>query len=346
MSPGYDKCKGLVPGLATFQHSELPLKKVTIFFLAISLIGCGANLHSSTKASPETNESSFDSIDNLSNIFGDKISAYRGMGNCGSVRIHDEKPIFLTAMHCLIGEIEASREVTLGSEIEYDSMVYFNDQTGKITSNNLKILAHGDCFTGLGLDIVNIETKENQALAIACAAGDWLIYEDLSQDSTTLHPKCASPGEPSGSTAYALGAPQSVVVRNGMPIQLDGRVYSKGSVLEFESLHDPAVFPFSDITSFLLDHSNLNAMKNKMLLTNADVVKGMSGGPILDQNFNLVGVTTMKLAPNSLWRYDGYTSHDDFMNASHAGIKSGTILRELEKKGQSNLFKCANALDN
>jgi len=317
------------------------MKKIFLLCITVCNFSCGSFSKSTLNSVPETTRISFDSIDDLHDIFGDKLSAYRGLGNCGSVRIHDEESIFLTSLHCFSRDLESSKEIHLGSEIDSDSLVYFDDNSNVIVRDNLKILSHGGCYTGLGLDVLSFESKENQELAIKCALGDWLIYEELSQDSSTIHPKCAVIGEQSiGSAAYVLGASKSEITRNGLTRTLSGRVYSKGSFLDFESLKNPELFPFTDVVSFLFESKNINLLKKSMLLSDTDVAGGMSGGPILDQNFNLVGVTTLKIAPNGLWRYDGFTSHDDDLGASHGGIRSQEIINQLVEKGKSNLFQC------
>jgi hypothetical protein len=273
--------------------------------------------------------------------YGFKIKSYFSHHNCGSVRIHKTKNIYLTALHCFAEELEPIKGVTLGNPMEYENLGYYKNEVGKvINGKKFKILANGNCFSGFGLDIINQETISNQMMAIECIQGDWLIYEDLTMPQ---HHECVKVTEPKGIEAMALGAPRKTVDRKVGLKKLDGNVYSKGNLLTLDEVKAPGVFLFPDVWHFTDTNRDSGELLEKhFYFSDIDVIPGMSGGPVLTKNFEIIGISTLKLGPNSLWRYPNAPTYDDFMNASHGILKIKSIQASLKKMEipSENFFDC------
>ncbi len=51
--------------------------------------------------------------------------------DCGSVRIHSEKPYYLSALHCFRKVLSEKSVMTIGSPMNYELLVYYDDLAGK-----------------------------------------------------------------------------------------------------------------------------------------------------------------------------------------------------------------------
>ncbi len=94
----------------------------------------------------------------------------------------------------------------------------------------IKALAHGNCWTGFGLDVVSSADMYDQEKAINCLKGDWLIFELISKNDRAE--KCIKTklDYSENASIAALGGPRVKVKRSTGLTKLDGRIYSKGNI--------------------------------------------------------------------------------------------------------------------
>ncbi len=284
-------------------------------------------------------EEGFFSIQKLRSTYGSVVNSFKGLETCGSVKIHKEKNIYLTALHCMAKHLKVEREVLLGSPLEYESLVYYANFSDKIIGNGkYRVLANGNCFSGFGLDVVQDEVFESQLKAISCISKDWIIFEELSGNRNS---NCIKVEKNQVAEIIALGNPTAKISRNVGILNLKGKVYSRGSVYSFRRLFE-GEYPFNNLSHFLEDEIIRDLIESNMILTNSDVIPGMSGGPVVTNEFKLLGISSLKLGPNSLWRYPQFKSYNDFMESSHGAIKIQSILTQLKQKGHKSqsFFDC------
>jgi hypothetical protein len=258
--------------------------------------------------------------------------------DCGSVRIHKNKPYYLTALHCLRKAFSNQSERTIGSPLNYDSLVYYADLTNKIgTIGNfkLRVLANGRCWTGFGLDVFATSSTEEIKAGADCLQGDWVIFERL--DTTQSASDCVDvQNDPAKSSTQVitLGGPRLQIKRNTGLQNLTGRVFSKGQTHSIDELFQNPNFPKSIVPLWkkILDVTDIS--KN-LIVTDSDIINGMSGGPVFQGKF-LIGISTVALLPNFIYDYSGLISMNEGYNF---GIHGAIPVAEIQRSNKA-YFDC------
>lgn len=268
--------------------------------------------------------------------------AYHEFKGCGSIRIHQKEKIVITALHCVTNELDSitpTRSVDLGDNFSFDSLAYFSKLEGKVLKNGAKVLAAGSCFTGMDPEVLSFISPKLLDEAFNCAKGDWAILE-LKETEATACVKTSSANAESRITA--LGATVKNIQRSRGLLNLKGHVFTEGEILEPRDFMTDKRFHFFKLwDAFVNEYERVLA--SSYLITDADVMNGMSGGPIVDSKFNLVGVTTVALLPGNLWRYEGAHPFEVGHNyAIHGGIKIDEIKDQLKgaKLDPAKFFDC------
>lgn len=260
--------------------------------------------------------------------------------DCGATRIHAQRQIYITALHCTRDGLEADGSTELGNPLNPESLVHYDDHSGEqlqIQNMKLKILANGSCWTGFGLDVIGDLNAGEQQLAIKCLQGDWLIFELVSGSSAKSCIK-AKYQFSSGASIVATGGPRVVVQRTVGMTKLDGRVYSTGRIYDLNSLVSAPSYPASVVPLWQSFRSAFTSANRDFILTDADIINGMSGGPITDGD-SLIGVSTVGLLPNSLYNYpELHPIADGYNFGIHGGI-SMKQLHALDPK-VAQYFEC------
>lgn len=268
-------------------------------------------------------------------------NSYYELNGCGSVRIHKTKPYLLTALHCLTNHLDSispSSVVNLGNHFAFDSISFFQDLTGKTLKDGSKVLAMGHCYTGLDPEVLEYESVSNRSAAFKCATGDWAIIETPYATAN----QCSPVFKGSPKTLYALGATRVKITRSTGELDLKGNVYTNASAYTLTELMSHQNFVFKDLwQKFVSDFES--SLGGKFLLTDGDVLNGMSGGPVLTPDFQLVAVTSTALLPTNVWKFEGaYPLDSGFNFGIHGAIKISEISDQLKKNKLKieTLFDC------
>jgi hypothetical protein len=248
--------------------------------------------------------------------------------DCGATRIHDQKRIFITALHCIRAAIEPDGYTELGNPINPESLVLYDDHSGtKLMIQNMKftILANGSCWTGFGLDVISGLSSAERERAIECLQGDWVIFE-LQSPSPANSCMNAKFQFASGDQLVTAGGPRLSVQRSIGMTKLDGRVYSTGQLHDLDSLLASPSYPASVTPLWESLKASFTKLNGDFILSDADIINGMSGGPIT-VNDSLIGVSTVGLLPNNLFNFPELTPIVDGYNF---GIHGGVSLKQLK----------------
>jgi hypothetical protein len=270
----------------------------------------------------------------LDQLAQSQTKAYRALTNCGAVRIHDSEPIFLTALHCLSGEMKIKDFKQLGRSHNPSNLYYLETEPQTLQSG-IEVLRSGGCFTDYALDVLSkLSDASDIDASTQCLTGDWIIFRD-NRSPSDLPKACAPIAErfEFGEAIWALGQPMSRVHRPAGLQNLDGRVFSTGALLGAD-FNTQATYPFLQFwTPVMASSFSEYVSTKKLLVTNADSIPGMSGGPIVNSEGFLVGTTTLGLVPNF-----GADELAHFNDASHVGIPVQEMIRQ--HPSIQNYFKC------
>lgn len=283
----------------------------------------------------------FHSISTLTSRPGYR-KAFAPKPTCGSVRIHATRSIYLSALHCVVKDVPHTRGVDLGNLMNYESLLYFDGLEGRTLPGGEKVLATGGCFTGFGIDVLNEEDETSVRAAIDCAKGDWVIYEMPSSEASQCMSVASAPAD-TGDSILNLGSPKRKVERTTGMTELDGRVFSEGVVLDLADLLRDSRYSYADAWTRLFPIFQSVHAGRSLMITDAEAIGGMSGGPIVGEGFKLVGVTSLAIVPNGLWRYDVPALEGGYHYGIHGGIRVEEIFAQLNRNepGRAeNLFRC------
>lgn len=285
-------------------------------------------------------EEGFFPLRDLDGAAKDSFFAFPKNFSCGATRIHKSEQVYLTALHCLKDKITASSEIPLGDYFNYDGLVKYDNLAGKrfgLGNFKIKVLASGRCFTGFALDVISSESPQMIKRALECALDDWAIFQILpSSRSKVRARRCADTYEasiPSGRDITILGAPRLEIERTRGLTNIKGSVYARGKHLLFSDLlvhpeFTPALVP-------LWGNIMTHAPVEKLFVSSADVVNGMSGGPVFFEG-RLIAMSTLALLPNLVSNY-GLSSIDaGYTFGIHGAIPIGQIKTRLT----SRFFNC------
>jgi len=267
--------------------------------------------------------------------------SYVEFKGCGGVRIHKDLPYVLTALHCVtnvIGKIEPSSVIELGNHFASDQIVQFSDLKGKVLPGGIKVLSSGRCFTGLDPEVLAEESKEKIKKALACALEDWAILEVPSIRAQN----CSPIAKNNSIDIIALGATTKLIKRNTGLNNLKGNVFTRGHVYQIRQLINLPQYLFNSLWIGLVDEFE-NTMSKQFILSDGDVMNGMSGGPVLDNSFSINGVTTTALLPVNIWKFEGAKSFEEGYNFGiHGAISISQIILQLNKKSidPNKFFLC------
>lgn len=276
-------------------------KKIHFVFVLISLVMlCAKRLYA---------EEGFYNINELPQALQKSFIQFPINNQCGAVRIHKNKPYYLSALHCIRDSISPYREVRIGNHLNYVKPTYYRDIVGKqirIGNMDLMILASGNCWTDFSLDVLSTAKPHLIDRTIRCFSGDWVIFKILKYKFKAKG--CVAPSLeaiPSQSPVFALGGANGFVFRNIGLTALNGRFYSKGVIWDLSELLLANEFPNSIVPLWqeILPGREL-ALAKHLLITDADIIFGMSGGPVF-YNTKLVGITTNQLLPTYTTFYAG-----------------------------------------
>jgi len=271
----------------------------------------------------------------------DYKNSYVEFKGCGGIRIHHKLPYVLTALHCVTNELDSispQRTISLGNHFAFDSINYFEKLDGKRLKDGSKVLKTGGCFTGMDPEVLQGETKTNRLLAFQCALKDWAIIEVAKSNGST----CSAVAKSQPKKVFALGASKNTITRNRGLQKLEGYVYTEGKPWTPESLRSEPQFVFASLWEELIPDYEAT-IKNGFLITDADVMSGMSGGPVITPEFKIVAVTTTALLPGNIWRYDGARSFEEGYNFGiHGAIHVSEIQQQILSLGENpkTYFDC------
>lgn len=267
--------------------------------------------------------------------------SYVELEGCGAIRIHPTKNYVLTALHCVthgLDSIPPHESIELGNPFAFDFISRYKSLNARKLKDGSVVIASGKCFTGLDIEVLDEESRSNRKLAYECALGDWAIIEMPKLKAT----QCSPVVEDETGKFYSLGATKKEITRSVGLQKLNGFVFTHSQVFKAADLVKDSRYAFSSLwTKALTDYEAL--LTNKFLLTDGDVMNGMSGGPILNSNFALLAVTTTALLPTNIWKFEGAFSFENGYNFGiHGGIKVSHILNELRSEGMNprDYFDC------
>lgn len=250
--------------------------------------------------------------------------------DCGAARIHAQKEIFISALHCLKDALPPDSSTELGNPLNPESLAHFEDHTGKelrLGTMKFRVLAHGRCWTGYGLDVIADLRREEQELATDCLRGDWVIFQLLNESSKRTCIKAAFDFK-RGDEVLALGGPRVKVVREIGLTQLDGRVYSSGQVYSLVDLLQSPAYPSSLVPVWEKIRPVFLKRNADFLLTDVDIINGMSGGPVIARD-SLIGISTVGLLPNYIQNHPEIVPMSDGYNFGIHGGLSLKLLRSM-----------------
>lgn len=266
---------------------------------------------------------------------------FSGRQHCDSVRVHASRPIYLSALHCFMKSLKPVRVVQLGNPMNYENLAYYPRLDGRVV-DGARVIAAGSCVTGFALDVLDESKPEQIQAAIECAKRDWIVYEETGT-ATACAPAASQPVA-EGEAIVDLGAPKRRVQRRVGMTELDGRVFSRGRTLGLTSLLRAPAYVFGAAWSRLGSVFRAAQAEQSLLISDAEAIPGMSGGPVFSAGFKLQGVTTLALVPNDLWRYPGAMALDDGYNFGiHGAIRLQEIFRQLRQEHQLDerlIFSC------
>ena len=268
--------------------------------------------------------------------------AYWEVTGCGGAKIHSSRNLILTALHCVTNEIDSISplsEKQYGNEFAYDAIVRFLPLQGTMLKNGMKVIAAGKCWTGLDLEALSI-SPEFQKEAVECGLEDWAILESPTAGPSQCFPINLS--EKETVSVFAMGATKKKIERLGTTLDLKGNVYTEGNGLSETSLTQES-HVFRDLWKGLLPTIG-KTLFDSFRITDGDVLNGMSGGPVVNRQFELIGVTATALMPTNLWKFPGAHSFESGYNAGiHGAIRIEDIKRQMDSSGEaffSSLFDC------
>jgi hypothetical protein len=259
--------------------------------------------------------------------------------DCGAVRIHNERSYYLTALHCLRSARDPDEYVSVGNPLNPEALNYYSYFSGtelRIESLRLKVLAHGRCWTGFGVDVISDISQGEQAQAIQCLQGDWALFELLSGEFPAA--KCLPVDLTAGdrSSVSAIGGPRSIVRRSVGLSQLDGRVYTNGEIFSLGRLLAEDRFPIALANTWRKFEALFSSLNSQFLLSDVDVINGMSGGPVVTTE-GLIGISTVALLPNYIFEYPGLTTMSEGYNF---GIHGGVSIQQILSPTTEAFFHC------
>jgi hypothetical protein len=259
--------------------------------------------------------------------------------DCGSVRIHSSEQFYLTALHCIRSARSPDQYVSIGNLLNPESLNIYNKFDGEfvqIGTMRIKILAHGNCWTGFGIDVVSSIVSSDQEKAINCLRGDWLIFELISGGDRSASCIKTELDYSDNVSIAALGGSRVEVKRNTGLTRLDGRIYSLGNIFSLNNLLNDPRYPSSMAITWGKFKTVFSALNRDFLISDADIINGMSGGPIIVED-RLIGVSTVGLLPNYIFEYPELTPMLDGYNF---GIHGGISLRQIVSSETEDFFHC------
>jgi len=259
--------------------------------------------------------------------------------DCGSVRIHGREQFYLTALHCIRSARSPDQYISIGNLLNPESLNLYNNFSGQFVqlgSMRIKILAHGNCWTGFGIDVVASVARSDQEKAIQCLRGDWLIFELASGGKPAASCVKAKLDYPDNASIAIFGAPRVEVKRRAGLKKLDGRVYSLGNIFSLNSLLGDPRYPSSMATTWRRIKTAFLTLNSDFLISDADIINGMSGGPIIVDD-KLIGVSTVGLLPNYIFEYPELTP---MLEGYNFGIHGGISMRQIIFPKTKDFFDC------
>lgn len=238
----------------------------------------------------------------------------------GFTRIHQQKNYYIGALHTLLDYTDRPTHwdvVAVGKDYVFyaKNLMGFefepkNNHTNKFEL--LKVIAYGSCFTGFALDTYAQMSEENITKGIECMKGDWVIVERLSADNKKE--SCLPVSEINGvEQILALGASRQTVYREVQPTdfpatyiselgkweyKLDGHIYSEGQIVQPEKMLTDNKYNYGQYWQKLFPV--FSSHQQSFVITDAEAVRGVSGGPIIDQaTGRFIAVSTVALHPDN-----------------------------------------------
>lgn len=269
-------------------------------------------------------------------------NSYVEYKSCGGIRIHASKPYVLTALHCVTNEFDsigAIKVTPMGNHFASDSINEFADLRGRKLKNGSKVVVAGRCFTGMDPEVLFEESKNMRVAAFKCALGDWAIVETPKLRATQCSPVTKSAQK----ELFALGATKDKTITRSVGLQkLNGNIYTRATVFSIDELIKDKNFAFASLWHDMAQDFN-TTVSGKFQITDGDVMGGMSGGPLVNNKFELNAITTTALLAGNIWKYPGAFSFEDGFNFGiHGTILVSEIATQLValKLKPENYFYC------
>lgn len=265
--------------------------------------------------------------ENLNEIAFKSFYSFPEKNDCGSVRIHQNKPYFLTALHCLRKSFDAKSEQSIGNQFNYDSLVFYGSlagQTATIGKMKIRVLANGGCYTGFSLDVFAQANASEIKGGIECLSGDWLIFEVLKGN----HPaECSAVEEFSnlGFDVSTVGGPRVEVKRNVGLSKLNGRVFSRGKTISLQDLLNRNNYP-EPAKKLWNEIMKIGDPSKSIMITDSDIINGMSGGPVF-KGKSIVAISTVGLLPNYIYDFGFVAMSEGYNFGIHGALPVHPIMK-------------------
>lgn len=269
---------------------------------------------------------------------GQAFFAFPEGNDCGAIRVNSKKQIYVTALHCIRSAHGPDKFVQIGNPLNNESLNYYDNFVGekfKIGTLRLKILDHGNCWTGFGLDVVAGVNNSEQQSSVECLKGDWVIFELLSGNGVN---GCLEIdlNFRAGEQIIAAGGPRVTVKRNSGMLHLNGGVYSSGQLFTLQQMLADPRYPKSVLPLWKNLKDTFLDLNSDFIFSDADIINGMSGGPIL-MGEKIIGVSTVGFLPNYIFEYPELIPLSEGYNF---GIHGGVSIKQIISPRNEDYFSC------
>ncbi len=268
--------------------------------------------------------------------------------DCGSTRIHDKIQIYISALHCVskhIGSYLNNETFTIkGNPIIGDETVfsYSYPESKNIEFNGKKVLAWGGCFTGFSLDLISRATNSEISRATDCLQKDWVIYEVVDVEIAFLSDPPSSclkanlkttdqqQVRPIGRTSNTM-----YVFRDDQPVNvIQHGAYSVGYIDYNVWDSKSKGYEFTDFWVEKMINEVSSLIENgSVIISSGEVIDGFSGGAILNENDEIVGINTVLLIP-------GRSSPEmNYLYGTHFGVTIAGVKKQMIQQNNENIIK-------